>query len=378
MNKLNEIKAAFQSNTSGNAKKKPLVSVVVPAYNEEQIIEKHLDLLFQYMRTLEKEYRWELIVVNDGSTDRTGELAKAFTKNLQNAFVLHHRMNFRLGQVLRYAFSESKGDYVVVMDLDLSYSPDHIGRLLARIRETNAKIAIASPYTKGGKVSNVPWIRKKLSQWGNRFLCFMTPKNWYSDRLTNITGMVRAYDGRFIKTLNLKAMDVEINHEIVYKANILRALIVEVPAHLDWQVVKCGRTLAAKKRSSARMIRTIIHSFVSGFIFRPFLFFVLPGIFIFLLSLYPLSYALIHTVRFYNQLANLGLTFGHRLSGAIAESFRISPHSFIVGGIALMVAIQLVSLGFLALQKKRYFDELFYLGTNLYKINRTNEKTEAS
>src|SRR4030042_6744609 len=208
MNKIDKKRLASQSNTFGNDKKKPLVSVVVPAYNEEQIIERNLDLLFQYMRSLEKEFRWELIVVNDGSTDKTGELAEALTKNTKNAFVLHHRTNFRLGQVLRYAFSESKGDYVVVIDLDLSYSPDHIGRLLARIRETNAKIAIASPYTKGGKVSNVPWVRKILSKWGNRFLCFMTPKNWYSDRLTSISGMVRAYDGMFIRALNQKAMAV--------------------------------------------------------------------------------------------------------------------------------------------------------------------------
>ena len=52
----------------------------------------------------------------------------------------------------------------------LSYSPDHIEKMLAKIRETRAKIVIASPYLKGGKVSNVPWLRKTLSKWANRFL----------------------------------------------------------------------------------------------------------------------------------------------------------------------------------------------------------------
>ncbi|GBC60935.1 glycosyl transferase family 2 [Desulfonema ishimotonii] len=133
------------------AESRPLVSVVAPAYNEALIIEKNLAVLCEYMETLEDEYRWELIVVNDGSRDETGELADAFSRNRDNVRVLHHIRNFGLGQALRYGFNNCRGDYVVTMDLDLSYSPDHIGRLLTRIRETRAKIVIASPYAEGGK-----------------------------------------------------------------------------------------------------------------------------------------------------------------------------------------------------------------------------------
>ncbi|PQP34338.1 glycosyl transferase family 2, partial [Desulfobacteraceae bacterium SEEP-SAG9] len=213
---------------------KPLVSIVVPAYNEETIIEKNLAALCEYMESLEDEYRWELIVINDGSTDKTGELAEIFSRARDNVHVLHHMFNFRLGQALRYAFDKCSGDYVVVMDADLSYSPEHIGKMLVKIKETRAKIVIASPYMKEGKVSNVPWQRKILSRWANRFLCITAPRDGFSDKLTTITGMVRAYDGEFLSRLNLKAMNVEIMPEIIYKAMILRARIVEIPAHLSW------------------------------------------------------------------------------------------------------------------------------------------------
>jgi len=342
--------------------KKPLVSIVTPAYNEASILEENLKVLCAYMRSLESKYDWELIVVNDGSTDATGDIAESVTEKMENATVLHHMFNFRLGQALRYAFSKSHGDYVIVMDIDLSYSLEHIEKMLEKITKTRAKIVIASPYKKGGKVQNVPFFRKILSLWANRFLCFIATRDFYSDKLTNITGMVRAYDGEFLRKLSLNAMDVDINAEIIYKSKILRALILEVPANLIW--IKDPKK---KRKSSLHIFRSIIQSFLSGFILRPFMFFIFPGATVFLLSLYPLFWTIRHTIDHYRKLAYMDLSFDYRLSEAISAAYSQSPHSFIVGGIALLVAIQLISLGFLAYQKKRYFQELFFLGSSMYK-----------
>ena len=158
------------SGSRGVVDPRPMVSLVVPAYNEASVLEKNIDILCRYMQGLEREYRWELLIVNDGSTDNTGEAAQAVASRWENVFVLHHPYNFRLGQALRFAFSHSQGDYVVVLDIDLSYSPDHIEKMVTKIRQTKAKIVIASPYMEGGKVSNVPWFRKILSIWANRYL----------------------------------------------------------------------------------------------------------------------------------------------------------------------------------------------------------------
>jgi hypothetical protein len=68
-------------------------------------------------------------------------------------------------------------------------------------------------------------------------------------------------------------------------------------------------------------------------------------------------------------LAAAGLSLDYRFSEAVGEAFRLAPHAFIVGGVALLVAIQLISLGLLALQKKRYFVELFYMGSLLCRNN---------
>jgi len=350
---------------AGDEGRKPCVSIVVPGYNEAGILVENLQRICDYMETLADRYAWELIFVNDGSTDDTGELAEEFAKTRDNVFVLHHFTNFRLGQALRYAFSNCRGDYIVTLDVDLSYSPDHIGRLLDTIRRTRARIVVASPYMKDGKVSNVPWLRKTLSRWANRYLSFAAP-----GKLSTLTGMVRAYDARFLKTLNLKSLDTEINEEIIFKAQMLGARILEIPAHLDWSLQKKG----AGRVSSMKVAKKIAATLFSGFMFRPFLVFVIPGLLFLALSVYPIAWAFIHTLHYYSQIAaaNPGLSFGHALSGAIAEAFKLSPHSFLVGGFSLIFSLQLLSLGILAMQSKRYFEEVFHLGTSIYRNGRTS------
>lgn len=347
---------------------KPFVSIVVPAYNEASIVEKNLARLCDYMESIEDDYRWEIIFVNDGSTDGTGELAEAFAMRRENVHVFHHTVNRQLGQALRSAFNNCKGDYIVTLDIDFSYSLDHIGRLLDTIRESGAEIVVASPYRKGGKVINVPWLRRILSVWANRFLSF-TAKG----KIATLTSMVRAYDRTFLNSLNLKAMDYEINPEIIYKAQLLRARIVEIPARLDWSFQK---KIGGKRRSSMRITRNIISCLFCGFIFRPFMFFIIPGFTLLLLSCYTLMWAFIHIINAYQVLPKTTGVFDTLTSLAVAAAFQKAPHTFIIGGISLMVGIQLISLGILALQNKRYFEEIFHLGTSIYKSNLLNEKID--
>ena len=196
---------------------KPSVSVIVPAYNESSIILETLRSLVDYMHTLDDQYRWEIVVVDDGSTDGTGYLAQQMATKVPRIRVLRHRVNFMLGQALRTAFNSCTTDYLVVIDCDLSYSADHIGRLLETIERTQARVVIASPYMPGGRTTAVPMLRNLASRGANQILSIAA-----SGRIRTLTGMVRAYDRRFIASLNLKAMGTEVNTEIIYKAQLYR------------------------------------------------------------------------------------------------------------------------------------------------------------
>lgn len=375
MNSLHKMNIVDPITQSKEIENRPFVSVITPAYNEAAIIEKNLSLLCEYMKSLETEYRWELIVINDGSTDETGDLAESFANTRENVYILHHMFNFRLGQALRFAFKKCQGDYVVVMDLDLSYSPDHIKKMLDRIRKTRAKIVIASPYMKGGKVSNVPWLRKTLSIWANRFLSVIVTRDRFSDRLTTLTGMVRAYDKQFLAGMVLKAMDVDIHSEIIYKAMILRARIVEIPAHLDW---KFAFKKDERRKSSIRILRSIMMNLTSGFTLRPFMFFMIPGFALLIFSIYPLIWAVIHTVSNYRKIILTSNSITFPISNSIAAAFHQSPQSFVIGSFGLIIAIQLICLAFLSFQNKRNYEELFYLNSKIYKITSLLKKEGSS
>jgi glycosyltransferase involved in cell wall biosynthesis len=338
-----------------NLNKKPLVSIVISAHNEAAILEENLCKICDYMASLENSYCWELIVVNDGSKDDTGKIADTFAKGKENIKILHNKKNLYLGNSLRRAFQVCHGEYILTMDIDLSYSTDHIEKLLRAIIESQADVAIASPYMKGGKITNVPFKRKWMSKIVNKFLSLLSYEKIYT-----FTGMVRAYNTRFLKNLSIKAQDFEINPEIIYKTLLLRGRIVEIPAHLDWSYKKDA---SEKRKSKIRFSRGILSGLMSGFIFRPYIFFMSIGFLLFLLSLYIIIWLVIDIFSIYTT-ANY---IDNGLSTAIGEIFRRKPHAFIIGGISLIISFQFLNLGFLSLQSKRYFEELFHLNTTILK-----------
>lgn len=344
--------------------KNPFVSVIVSVYNEAAILKENLCTIYNYMNFL--NYNWELVLVNDGSNDGTGKIADDFAKGKENVKIIHNKTNLFLGNSLRKAFQACKGEYIVTMDIDLSYSTDHIGRMLKAIVETDSDVVIASPYMKEGKVTNVPFKRILLSRIVNKFLSLLSYQ-----KIHTFTGMVRAYNAKFLKNLSIKSQDFEINPEIIYKTLLLRGRITEIPAHLDWSYKK---TTPSERKSKVQFTRGILSGLMSGFVIRPYVFFMFVGFVLLLISLYIIIWLIINTFAIYPYVTSVSAYFGDNFSVAVAEIFRRKPHAFFVAGISLIVSLQFLSLGFLSLQSKRYFEELFHLNTMIFKKKEDKQK----
>jgi hypothetical protein len=150
--------------------------------------------------------------------------------------------------------------------------------------------------------------------------------------------------------------------EVLYKAELLGARVVEIPAHLDWTFSQTG----GKRRRSPMKLRSSANAYLfSGFMFRPVAFFILPGLVVLAGAFYTLAWVVYRVINNYLHLSSGSLDA--KITVAIRMAFQAAPYSFVVGGIALMIAFQLLSLGTIALQSERYFKELFHFDTNLYR-----------
>lgn len=339
------------------SKQLPLISVIVPAYNEQALLEEHVEQVVAYLDSMLDRFDWELLIVNDGSSDSTGEIADCLASRHHRIRALHHPCNFGLGQVFKFGFANAKGDYIVTLDADLSYDVRHIIELVDKIRTTHAKIVLASPYMEGGSIRSVPWIRRILSILGNRFLSVFA-----RGKFSTLTSIVRVYDGPFIRSLDLRSMGMDIMPEMLYKAMVVRAKIEEIPGRLDWshqQRFKHSRT------SSMRVFYHVLSTVLSGFLFRPFLFFVAPGVIIGLFALYVDIWMFRHYFESLTKLRLSGLEY--TFSKAFADAFATYPHTFITGFLVTMLAIQLIGMGVMALQNMRYFEDLYHLNSSELK-----------
>ena len=90
----------------------------------------------------------------------------------------------------------------------------------------------------------------------------------------------------------------------------------------------------------------------------------MPGLLLLGLSTYVNIWMLIHIAEAYSAI-NVDVSLTGRLSAAVADAYAAYPHTFIVGLLSLMVAIQLISLGIVSLQSKTYFEEIFHLGSSI-------------
>ncbi len=268
---------------------KPLVSYIVPSFNEAAILDGNLGELHHYVAALETKYRYEIIVVNDGSGDETAAIATAFAGQHPNVTVVHHLHNQGLSAALQTGLNHACGDIVLTLDVDLSYAPYHIGLLLRALEDTNAAMVLSSPYMRGGMVVNVPWTRKVLSAWANRYLSVAT-----GGELATLTCMVRAYNAAALRKLNLRGAHMDFNYEVVFAALRLGLPVLEIPARLEWRPVPRA---AALRRSSMKIVSHSWSVMMAGLRFRPSMIFVLPALIPGIWPLLAASLAFFHPSR---------------------------------------------------------------------------------
>jgi glycosyltransferase involved in cell wall biosynthesis len=323
------------------------LSIIIPLWNEEKSIRATLEELESYMNSYKGCDSWEIIAVDDGSSDNTLAILNNFKEGRTWLRVIAHSKNYGRGRALRTGFEQSTGDVIVSLDADLSYAPYHIERLIDKLVNNNADIVIASAYGKGGTVKNVPFLRLLLSRLGNKIL-----SHTFGANISVLTCIVRAYKKSFIDKLDLHSDDKDLYLEILFKAKILGATILEVPADLKWRAEKIsGLKKSKKRRSSLKLRKTSNSHFFFALLSKPGIIFFIPANILLFISLFIL--ALIIRVVLVNIANGLSVYL------AIRESMLSGALSYITFALSFVLSIQFFTLGFLTNQNKKNYEETY-------------------
>lgn len=206
-----------------------LVSVIIPAYNEEQTIRQVLETV--QALPLEKQ----IIVVNDGSTDKTYAILEELRYN-NDLTVVHCKENRGKGFAIRSGIPCVKGDAVVIQDADMELCPNDILHLVEPLKNKEIEVVYGSRFLRGrGNASIHNFIANRMLAIYTNFL--------YGCRITDESTGYKAFATNLIKDLNLTCEGFEFCPEVT--AKILRAgyQIHEVPVSYFPRTKKEGKKL---------------------------------------------------------------------------------------------------------------------------------------
>lgn len=196
----------------------PLLSVVIPAFNEEATLS---EILARLIAIPEID---EIVLVDDGSTDGTPAIADRLALEFPRIKVVHHHANAGKTAALKTGFALTTGKIVIVQDADLEYDPAEIGDVIAPIVEGHADVVYGSRFLVR-KASRVLYFYHYIANKGLTFLSNMCT----NVNMTDVEACYKAFRGEIIRNMTIVSSGFGFEIEVTAKVAKLGASIYEMP-----------------------------------------------------------------------------------------------------------------------------------------------------
>lgn len=194
----------------------PLVSIIIPIYNERELIREVL----RRVRAL--PFRKQLILVDDASMDGTGQLLAAEEATRPDTVVLHHERNRGKGAAIRTGLCHARGEIVLIQDADLEYQPEELPHLLEPLIAGQAGIVYGSRFM--GRIERMAFPNRV----GNYLLAWIVSV-LYGQRITDEATAYKLFRREVIQGIDLKCERFEFCPEITAKVLRKGYSITELP-----------------------------------------------------------------------------------------------------------------------------------------------------
>jgi len=208
------------------------LSIIIPVFNEENTI---IDLL-KTVNSVDYGVPTEIIVVNDGSTDKTYEQLFKVKKLIKNIKIISYKKNKGKGYAIRQGIKNINGDIMIIQDADLEYYPNQIPILIKPIIKGKYNVVYGSRFL--GSCKNM----KFTFLFGNKFLTFMTNLLFVS-QITDMETCYKVIHKNVLRKLNLESDGFEIEAEITAKVLKNGFEIKEIPVRYKARSKKTGKKI---------------------------------------------------------------------------------------------------------------------------------------
>ncbi|MFW5990029.1 MAG: glycosyltransferase family 2 protein [Campylobacterales bacterium] len=230
-----------------------MIYILLPAYNEEESLDALLPKIDKIFK--DENSKYHIIVCNDGSSDRTGDILDEYAKKLPLT-IITHKINRGLGETSRDLFEKvaelsEKDDVIVRMDCDDTHEPEYIPSMIKKLNE-GYDVVIASRFVEGGGQEGLDAYRSYISKAANLFMKVFFPIRGLKEYSCGF----RAYRASIIKQaidefgnnfIQLRGLGFTCTLEKVIKLKILGAKFGESPFVLRYD----------QKKSQSKMVSSI-------------------------------------------------------------------------------------------------------------------------
>ena len=211
------------------------LSVVIPCYNEQATLPA---VVRRVLAAPPQDKSREVVVVDDGSSDGSREIAEELARQYHEVKTLSHESNRGKGAALRTAQAHCSGDVVIIQDADLEYKPDNYPELIHPITSGKADVVYGSRFA-GGRC------RRVLLFWhevGNRFLTLLSNMTTNLN-LTDMETCYKVFKGEYFRAIPIKSNTFCFEPEITAKVAKLGLRVYEVPVDYHGRDYDAGKKI---------------------------------------------------------------------------------------------------------------------------------------
>lgn len=216
------------------------LSIVIPVFNEEKTIKKVLTAVNNVVIPNVKK---EIVVVDDGSRDKTKKAIEEFVKKEKNIKFIAHTKNKGKGAAVITGIKNATGEYIIIQDADLEYDPNDIKRLVSALRVVGKDVVY------GTRLKRMPHFNKEertirfvMHYAGNKFLSLLT-SGLYGKWVTDMETCYKLFPRKEALEIKLNARGFELEPELTAKLLKKKLNLIEIPISTNPRGYEEGKKL---------------------------------------------------------------------------------------------------------------------------------------